>query len=69
MADTIETDLPTLKYVLHHGLGLRLNGLDSCVPEIRISPEVYAALLAGDFSGIGSVIAPTELCPAVLAVK
>jgi hypothetical protein len=69
MADTIEVDLATLKRILHDGLGLRLNGLQGCVPEVSISPEIRAALLAGDFGGVDSIVGPLKLGPATLAIK
>jgi hypothetical protein len=69
MKDTIEIDLATLKHVLKHGLDPGFNTLQGCVPEISISPEILAALRAGDFGAVGSVVGPSELGPATLAVK
>ena len=46
MVDTIEVDLVTLKRVLDDGLGFRPNRLDGCLPQIGISTENLAALLA-----------------------
>ena len=69
MADTIEIDLATLKRVLHDGLDSGFNTLHGCVPEITISPEILAAIRAGKFGTVDSVIGPSELGPAILAVK
>ena len=69
MAVTIEIDLATLKYVLQHGLDSRFYALHGCVREIGISPEMLAAIRAGEFGRINSIVGPSEFGPANLAPK
>jgi hypothetical protein len=52
MADTIEIDLPTLKRSLKDGEDLGHSGIQGLTANVRISPEVLAALLAGDFRDV-----------------
>jgi len=69
MADTIEVDLATLKRILQDGLDAGLHTLNGCVPEISISPEILAAIRAGEFGGIDGIVGPSEFGPADLASK
>lgn len=69
MADSIEVDLSKLERVLQQGREAGLHTLDGCVLEISISPEMLAALRAGNFGAVGSVVGPSELGPTTLAVK
>lgn len=67
MADTIEIDLPTLKNALEGGVDLCFKRIDGCVPEIGISAEALAALLAENFSAVCGIVRPTEFFAASLA--
>ena len=69
MADTIWVDLATLKRVLQNGLDPGFHTLNGCVPEISISPEILAAIRAGEFGAVDSIIGPSELGPTNLARK
>jgi hypothetical protein len=69
MADIVLVDLASVKAVLNDGSGLGLHSLQGCVPEIGISTEHLAALLAGDLSAIDGVIRPSEFCSTDLAVE
>lgn len=69
MADTIDIELATLKRVFDEGLDLSLGHLDSCVPEVCISPVILAAILAGDFSGIDGIVEPFDFRVARITPK
>lgn len=69
MADTILVDSATLESVFQDGLRLGLNSLQGCVPEVFVSPENLATILAGDFGRIDSVVGPSEFGPTLLATK
>ncbi len=69
MADTIYVDLALLKRVSDNGLGPISNGLKGCVPEVRINPEMKAAILAIDAGRIDRIVEPFELGSTPLAAK
>jgi hypothetical protein len=69
MANTIGVDLAALKRILHDGLSLSPHSLQGCVPEVGITSEDLAALLARDFSVIDGIIGPSELCLTGLTAK
>lgn len=69
MQDTFYVDLETLKGLLKRGDCLVPNRLDGCVPEIGISAEDLAALLACDLSRVESIVAPSELRVAGFATE
>lgn len=61
MADTIEVDLTTaLKRLLHDGLQAPHHRIVGLIAEVAISPEIRAALLAGDFGSFDSIVRPDE---------
>jgi hypothetical protein len=66
MRDKIEVDLTTLERILHDRSGFVLHRLQGCIPEVTISPEAHAAILAFDFSRIDGVVGPFELSSAAL---
>ena len=69
MADTIEVDLAAVQAALEDGLSFRPNRIEGCLPEIGISAENLAALLAGDLGGIDGVVLPFEFGAASLTAK
>ena len=70
VGDTIEIDLATaLKHISDSRDGLFSNRLRGCVAQVRISAEVFAALLAGKFGAIDSIVGPSELFATPLAIE
>lgn len=69
MKDTFEFDLASLQDILNHGFDLGFRSVHGCVPEVTVGSEVLAAIRAGYFGRVDSVVRPGEFGATPFAVE
>ena len=69
MADTIVVDLPMLEAFLDEPRNLVGGSLRRLVAEVAISPEIVAAIHAGEFGVFGRIVGPGDASAALFAFE